>query len=90
MEVLGFVWRLTGFYGEPSTDRKVLSWKVLRVLNAARQRPWLCLGDFNEILMGCEKEGGTPRSQAQIDHFRTALDKCELSDLGFAGDPYTW
>lgn len=89
MEVSGFVWRLTGFCGEPSTDRKVLSWKALRVLNAARRRPWLCLGDFNEILMGCE-EGGTPRSRAQMDRFRMALEECELSDLGFAGDPYTW
>lgn len=40
--------------------------------------------------MGCEKEGGPPRSQAQMDRFRTALEECELSDLGFAGDPYTW
>jgi exonuclease III len=36
----GFVWRLTGFYGGPHSDKKELSWKALRVLNAARRRPW--------------------------------------------------
>lgn len=56
----GFVWRFTGFYGEPRTDQKSLSWRALRTLNAARRRPWLCMGDFNEVLLGCEKEGGLP------------------------------
>ena len=60
VEADGFVWRFTGFYGEPRTDKKELSWKALRVLNAARKNPWLCMGDFNEILMGCE-EGGVCR-----------------------------
>jgi hypothetical protein len=38
-------------------EKKYLSWKAFRTLNAARRRPWLCLGDFNEILLACEKEG---------------------------------
>jgi len=54
----GFVWRFTGFYGESKTDRKELSWRALRALNAARRHQWLCMGDFNEILAGCENEGG--------------------------------
>jgi hypothetical protein len=57
-EADGFVWRFTGFYGEPSSDKKPLSWKDLQTLNAARRHLWLCMGDFNEILLGCEKEGG--------------------------------
>jgi exonuclease III len=65
----GFLWRLTRFYGEPSTEKKYLSWKALRILNAAQRRPWLCLGDFNEILLACEKEGGVPRGQGCMDRF---------------------
>jgi hypothetical protein len=53
----GFLWRLTGFYGESSMEKKYLSWKAFCTLNAARRCPWLCLGDFNEILLACEKEG---------------------------------
>lgn len=83
----GFVWRLTGFYGEP--EEKQLSWRALRVLNASQQRPWLCVGDFNEILLSCEKEGGLPWSQCCMDWFREALEDCELVDVGFEGDPFT-
>ena len=38
----GSVWGLTGFYGEPRSDKKELSWKALRALNAGRRHPWLC------------------------------------------------
>lgn len=87
-EADGFLWRLTGFYGEP--EKKNPSWRALRTLNAARRRPWLCLGDFNEVLMECEKEGGLPRTQGSMDRFREALEECGLVDLGFEGDPFTW
>jgi exonuclease III len=40
----GFIWRLTGFYGEPSSDKKEVSWRALRTLNASRRHPWLCMG----------------------------------------------
>jgi hypothetical protein len=47
------------------------------------------MGDFNEILLSCEKESRVDRSQACMDCFREALEDCELSDLGFEGDPFT-
>jgi hypothetical protein len=52
--------------------------------------PWLCSGDFNEILFGCEKEGGPPRSESNMQRFRMALEDCGLHGLGFVGDPFTW
>lgn len=60
-EADGFLWRLTSFYGEPAMEKKVLSWKALRTLNAAGRRLWLCVGDFNEVLLEGEKEGGQKR-----------------------------
>jgi hypothetical protein len=72
----GFIWRFTGFYGEPSSDKKEVSWRALRTLNAGMRRPWLCMGDFNEVLMSYEKEGGQPKSQASMDKFREALEDC--------------
>lgn len=86
----GLTWRFTGFYGEPKSDQREVSWKALRVLNAAGQNPWLCMGDFNEILMNGEKEGGHPRSQICMDRFKGALDECGLEDLGYTGDMFTW
>jgi len=43
-------WRVTGFYGEPRRERRKESWFLLRFLRAQSSAPWLCLGDFNEVL----------------------------------------
>jgi len=86
----GFIWRFTGFYGEPKSNQKDLFWKVMRTLSASRRRLWLCVGDFNEVLLGYEKEGGQPKAQGCMDRFREALDDCSLTDLGFIRDPFTW
>ena len=54
------------------------------------QLPWLCAGDFNEVLTENEKLGGVPRNRVQIENFREALDFCGLDDFGFRGSLFTW
>jgi hypothetical protein len=83
-------WRITGFYGEPSGERKHLSWDYLRDLHGMYALPWLVIGDFNEILSNSEKEGGNLRPQRCMQQFRDALTHCNLTDLGFLGDAFTW
>ena len=83
-------WRLTGIYGEPRWDHKHLTWEALRDLHGNMNLPWLAVGDFNEILYHHEKEGGRVRSQAQMQAFQDALMDCELADIGFLGDVFTW
>ena len=55
-------WRFTGFYGEPNTVRRNEAWIKLRSLNSRLERPWLCCGDFNDIIIQDEKLGGATRS----------------------------
>ncbi|KAK3194206.1 hypothetical protein Dsin_025516 [Dipteronia sinensis] len=52
--------------------------------------PWLCIGDFNEVLHSAEKHGGPPRQRRLIEDFREAVDDCELMDMGFRGPGFTW
>ena len=52
--------------------------------------PWLCCGDFNEILRSGEKQGSRPKSLQLMQEFRTTLLCCGLVDLGFQGNQYTW
>ena len=52
---VGFKWRMTGFYGNPKTSSRKESWSFLRFLNSQYQMPWMCLGDFNEIVSAIEK-----------------------------------
>jgi hypothetical protein len=90
MEDDGFIWRFTGIYGDPHTDGKDNTWKLLRTLKHQNNKPWLMAGDFNEILYAWEKEGGVPRPHACLDKFREALEICDLDDPGFVGDAFTW
>lgn len=86
----GRVWRFTGVYGEPRSDQKFLTWEMLRGLTSPADGPWICAGDFNEILYSHEKEGGKNRPQSCMDQFREALEACDLQDLRFYGDMFTW
>ncbi|KAL5539622.1 hypothetical protein UlMin_042308 [Ulmus minor] len=67
-------WRFSGFYGNPDASQRGFFWELLRRLRFAHSGAWLCAGDFNEILNLEEK----------------AVDDCQICDLGFVGDLFTW
>lgn len=83
-------WRATGFYGHLDAAQRSSSWKLLETLNAQLDLPWVVFGDFNEITHIDEKCGWTERDANQMESFRNALDNCELRDLGFIGQRFTW
>ena len=59
-------------------------------IKPTRSMPWLYLGDFNEITHQREKVGAANRPYRQMVQFRNALSFCNLYDLGFTGDRFTW
>jgi exonuclease III len=87
---VGEPWKLTCFYGHPVTGRRHESWALLKHLKQFQPIPWVCIGDFNEILVQEEKTGVVHRKERQMGQFRDALDTCNLRDLGFIGARYTW
>jgi hypothetical protein len=52
-------WRFTDIYGESQENLKYKTWLLMEDLMLQHQsgQPWLCAGDFNEILYKHEKEG---------------------------------
>jgi hypothetical protein len=48
----------TGFYGHPDPSRRHESWDLLTHLKGFTPDPWLCVGDFNEVVEQSEKVGG--------------------------------
>lgn len=62
----------------------------MRTLKSGPLLPWLVIGDFNQILYAAEKKGGAVRSQREMNDFREALDDCELQDIGYTRDTFTW
>ena len=83
-------WRLIGFYGWPKQQNKHESWRLLKHLHSRLPDPWLCCGDFNEILHSWEKQGSLPKPLQLMQEFRSTLLCCGLLDLGFQGNKYTW
>ncbi|KAK9750883.1 hypothetical protein RND81_02G228300 [Saponaria officinalis] len=82
-------WRVTGFYGWPLIQDRHLSWQQLRILAAQSTSPWLCVGDYNEILYSNEMKGGT-RAQWQMNNFRDAANDCGIRDLPCEGYEFTY
>ena len=62
----------------------------MKNISSLNNLPWLCIGDFNEVLKHDEHDGIGSRSQAQIQGFRDAVDVCGLVDLGFKGTRWTF
>jgi hypothetical protein len=84
------VWRATFVYGEPRRELRHVFWDMLCRLRREWDGPWLCCGDFNEVLLQDEHYGSTDRSVAQMELFRDCLDACNLVDLGYSGPKFTW
>jgi hypothetical protein len=83
-------WRLTCVYGEAQGNERHKTWDMLKFIKASNPLPWLCIGDFNEVLLREEHMGVNVRSNTQIKAFRETVDVCELMDLGFIGLPWTF
>ncbi|KAL0001943.1 hypothetical protein SO802_015724 [Lithocarpus litseifolius] len=86
----GAKWRLTGFYSHLDTSKREETRALLESLGHSNTLPWLCLGDYNEILSQAEKAGRRLRPARQMDRFRMAISHCGFQDLGYRGSPLTW
>ncbi|KAL0345438.1 UNVERIFIED_CONTAM: hypothetical protein Sradi_4375100 [Sesamum radiatum] len=82
-------WRFTDFYCNPEVTRRKASWERLVRLSQDSSLPWMCAGDFNEVLFQHEKTG-CARPGWQIRDFRNALQQSNFSDIGYEGQTFTW
>jgi endonuclease/exonuclease/phosphatase family metal-dependent hydrolase len=85
----GAPWKMIGFYGHPEAHKRHEAWDLLRHLASFEPEPWVCLGDFNEILRADEKRGGAVRAGGLMDAFQSTLDFCAFTDLGARGPKFT-
>lgn len=83
-------WRCTFVYGEPKVELRQKFWDQLRFIRAQWAGPWVCLGDFNDVLSRDEHLSRGVRGEQQMRLFRECLEDCELVDLGYSGPKYTW
>jgi exonuclease III len=60
----GIKWRATFVYGEPRREYRLEFWDFLRFMRAHWDGPWICCGDFNEVLSQDEHLGPRDRTEA--------------------------
>jgi exonuclease III len=83
-------WLFTGFYGHPNPSKRYEAWALLEYLARQSTTPWVCIGDFNEVVDLSEIWGARGRARSQMTAFQNALENCGLADLGFSGPKFTW
>ncbi|KAJ1390442.1 Endonuclease/exonuclease/phosphatase superfamily [Sesbania bispinosa] len=86
----GIQFNLSGIYGFPENSNKEKTWQLMHTLKPESQTPWLCVGDFIEVLCIEDKVGGNLVDIQSMLAFKNTLVECELVDLGFVGYRYTW
>ena len=53
-------------------------------------KPWLVVGDLNEVISQNDKMGGRPICRSIMDLYGSTMDACNLIDMGFNGPKFTW
>lgn len=54
------------------------------------EMPWLCLGDFNDLLRPDEKQGGGEMLSSTSRGLMSFMTSMNFVDIGFVGSKYTW
>lgn len=79
-----------GVYGAPAVADRSKVWERLMRTCINRKDSWWMLGDFNEILHNGEKIGGPRRSEFTFLPFADMVRVCEMSELPYVGNIFTW
>ena len=67
-------------YGAPIfVDRKVV-WETIKRKARYIKRAWMCICDFNDIILYSEKKG------RKVESFQDMVNGCELNDAMFQGN----
>ena len=77
-------------YGEPNRSLRFRTWDIMKQMKSDTDLPWVCIGDFNEVLKREEQLGPNIREEYLMAGFREAVDVCQLCDLGYIGLDWTF
>ena len=82
--------RMSFIYGEPNRSLRYRTWDIMKQMRSDTDLPWVCMGDFNEILRREEQLGPNEREEYLMEGFRDAVDVCQLRDIGYIGLDWTF
>ena len=76
---------VTLIYGHPEHSKRMEVWQQLRSLKQIAHPNWLCIGDFNQVLIGEEKFSFNQHSIVGVDMFQQVIVELQLCDLAVTG-----
>ena len=82
--------RITFVHAPTDFQDRLRLWDRIQQISCLNVDPWLCVGDFNEILYHWEKVGKRLAKNYRSKAFHDFLDACALMDLESKGCAYTW
>ena len=62
-------WRMSFIYGEPNRSLRYRTWDIMKQMRSDTDLPWICIGDFNEILRREEQLGPNSREEYLMEGF---------------------
>lgn len=82
---------ITFVYGSPHFVPRQTLWDELKEIHDDVNGPWIVLGDFNATIHYFERIGPPLlHAQSHDNGFQEMISYCNLLDLGFKGDLFTW
>ncbi|GLT61710.1 hypothetical protein SLA2020_343970 [Shorea laevis] len=85
-----FNWFFSGIYGRPQFEIRNMLWQELFAMANIIQGPWMIIGDFNDVVDQSVKFGGNEISQTRAQDYLDCMNNCDMVDLGFIGNRFTW
>lgn len=76
-------------YGPPLWRHKAVFWEELADLRGSGDQPWVCTGDFNDVVKSNEKHGGRSVSASSSRGLKHFMDSLGYVDLGYSGRNFT-
>jgi hypothetical protein len=62
-------WRISFIYEEPNRSLRWRTWNIMKQMRSDSFLPWVCIGDFNEILKKEEQFGPNIREEYLMEGF---------------------
>lgn len=89
-EYKAFNFYLSCVYGNPVPKYRHHLWERIQRLAVSRVGPWMLCGDCNEITKPNEKKWGRLQTLNSSKNFSTMIQVCDMKDLTFKGNLYSW
>lgn len=83
-------WLLVGIYGYLERENKWRTYDLMRSLTTNITKPFMFIGDFNQIVNSLEKQGGANIVLSEVQQFRDVIEELDLCDMGCSGGKFTW